>query len=73
MGDNSLKYEYTENGVKVISGTAYIAYICVGGSGFDIAVVENGEWREGADEIIAVCESKAAADEAITKYIGLNH
>ncbi len=70
MNSPTLNYEFTENGVRVLSGTAYIAYICAGGSGFNVAVVENGEWHEGADEIIAVCGSEAEAQDAISNYIG---
>lgn len=69
MDSNNMKYERIEKGIKVISGTAYVAYICMGGSGFDIAVVTEGEWREGADEIIAVCKSKVEAEEAIEEYM----
>lgn len=70
MNHPELNYERTEHGVRVLSGTAYIAYICAGGSGFDIAVVSNGEWREGADEIIAICRSEAQAQKAIAQYVG---
>lgn len=69
MEDNKLQYEYTGGGVKIISGTAYIAYICMGGSGCNVAVREYGEWREGPDEIIGVFESMEEAWQAIDDYI----
>ncbi len=66
--EEKMTYERTEDGVRILSGTAYIAYICSGGSGFNIAVAY-GDWREGSDEIIAVCSSREEADKAIDDYM----
>lgn len=43
MNEPVLEYELITNGIRVIAGTAYVAYICAGGSGFNIAVGLNGE------------------------------
>lgn len=69
MEENKLIYSYTDKGVMIDSGTAYIAYICMGGSGFNVAVRTRGEWQEGADEIIGVYDSMEEARNAIDDYI----
>lgn len=56
MNEPVLEYELITNGIRVIAGTAYVAYICAGGSGFNIAVGLNGEQQEGTEEIPTLCK-----------------
>ena len=41
--NDNLRNKVITNGIRVIAGIAYVAYICAGGSGFNIAVGLNGE------------------------------
>lgn len=68
------RYEYGENDYRtmvVAYDTVYVAYIVMGGSGFDVAELTAGcSWREGADELIGVYETEKEADEAIERIMG---
>ncbi len=66
--DEKMTYRRTEDGIEVLTGRAFVAYLCMGGSGFNVVSV-TGEWREGADELIAVCETAEEADKAIDEYM----
>ncbi len=68
MEKNNLKYEHFNGGVKVISGTAYIVYIVMGGSGINYTPISNDTWYEGPDELVAVCKSEEEAEKTIEEY-----
>lgn len=57
--------------IKNISDeTLYLAYISMGGSGFGIEELRPGrEWREGADEFVAVYDTREEAEKGIDKYM----
>ena len=72
------KFEYRqyENGSNdyrtevVAHDTVYVAYIVMGGSGFNTIELSKGDtWREGADEILGVYETAEDAKSAIKEYM----
>lgn len=68
-----LEWKCTSNRVDIISGTAYIVYIVMGGSGIDIAVRTKGEtWYDGADEWLGVFPTKKEAEDYIVEYMKKN-
>ena len=69
MEKNNLKYERFYGGVKVVSGTAYIVYIIMGGSGITYTPISCTTWYEGPDELVAVCESEDEAKNTIEEFM----
>ncbi len=72
-----MKYYYTEENGRpeyvVTEGTAFIAFVVMGGSGFRVDVVEAGEsWFEGiGEEVVTVAESYQEANDYIERtYFG---
>ena len=72
-----MKYYYTDSDGRpeyvVTEGTAYIAFVVMGGSGFRVDAVDAGNsWFEGAgEEVVTVAESYEEANDYIQKtYFG---
>ncbi|MCD8216521.1 MAG: hypothetical protein LUD01_00480 [Clostridiales bacterium] len=62
--------EIHRNVVNISKGPAWVAYICMGGSGCSVQRLNTGDsWPEGADELIGVYPSEAEARMAIEKYM----
>ena len=67
------QYEYGSNDYRtevIAHDTVYVAYIVMGGSGFNTVELSKGAtWREGADEILGVYETYEEANAAIKEYM----
>lgn len=67
------QYQYGENDYRteiVAHDTVYVAYIVMGGSGFNTVELSKGDtWCEGADEILGVYETFESAKAAIKEYM----
>jgi len=67
------RYEHDTNDFRSeveAMDTVYIAYILMGGSGLSIQILHVGEsWREGADELLGVFETREEAKLAIHRYM----
>ena len=74
-GKPPLRYTYEQEGkryvCRVTQGTAYIAYIVMGGGGFAVDEVASGRiWIEDeTEEVIGISDSAAGADAMIDRYI----
>ena len=67
------KYEFiqTDYGTRIKAyDTVCVAYIVMGGSGFNKIILEKGEeWTEGPDELFGVYENAEEADREIEEYL----